>query len=131
MMAAMDPVGALATLKAGRALIASHFIGAAVLLTIASGPYLIGRLAQTADGLQCNESDPKAVCFCTVGALGRASAQVSDRYFDARHYLVLALGIDDSYRRMKISDWHDSAGCLEVVLAGWDKAIAIAEKEIA
>lgn len=78
--------------------------------------------AQDTHRLGTSPADPNAVCFCSLGALARASLGSMEYYSKGHDTLQSVLSPN------LISHFNDTHTHAEVMLA-WDKAIALAESE--
>lgn len=85
-----------------------------------------GTLARTKTGRPCTEDSKRAVCFCSAGALIKASVEVGDISWAAHR--IFASVIED----LSIPYWNDvSTRTHKEVLAAFDKAIKLAEAQCA
>jgi hypothetical protein len=93
--------------------------------------------ARTRDGVACPSYDPKAVCFCSTGALTRAAGVRRDKhhrapsvFYAAERTLADAMTPASQhnepvfFRITKFNDEHDHSE----VMAAFDKAIKFAQR---
>ena len=85
-------------------------------------------LARDADGQQVPPWASCARCFCTSGAIFRIT-DGNWPFMPAIAVFERANGIDS--KAGGVPRWHDSRATKDEVLAGFDAAIALAEKEAA
>ena len=75
------------------------------------GAWTQGEMARDESGSGVEERDPKAQCWCVIGAVARATTDltgwVSNTYVEARTTLALAVGTDADGG---IPDWNDTPG---------------------
>ena len=78
--------------------------------------------ARDVSGEPVRPTSPRAVCFCTLGALNRATDDELARSDNCMRLLRIAIGC------LFIHEWNDAHGrTQEEVLAAFDKAIAACE----
>jgi len=95
-----------------------------------------GAYARNIQGDECAPDEPPAFCFCTYGALARATGcrpfEVSTYAGEALDALVLTLNEDfDDMPIASIPEWNDNSQRTHAdVLALFDKTIERLEKEV-
>ena len=86
-----------------------------------------GWYAKTAKGQSTEPSAPRAVCWCSVGALEKVAYEENtySTRFGAMWYL-LDVSVECGYTG--ISDFNDNSSH-KVVMKAWDKAIKLAKED--
>lgn len=92
--------------------------------------FTTGYDARMANGAPTYAQSPSAVCFCAMGALKRVAGLERDEN-DITYYLAMGLGLKKvaGLEAISIPEVNDSYGGFELIHKGFDRAIALAERD--